>query len=43
VQTRDYVVKVTKFYRRYRTIADVVEASLAGADPIVRPIIVNAP
>lgn len=28
-QTRDYVVKVTKFYRRYRTISDVVEASLA--------------
>ncbi len=29
-QTRDYVVKVSKFYRRYRTIADVVEASTAG-------------
>lgn len=29
-QTRDYVVKVTKFYRRYRTIADVVDASIAG-------------
>lgn len=28
-QTRDYVVKVTKFYRRYRTISDVVDASLA--------------
>jgi soluble lytic murein transglycosylase-like protein len=28
-QTRDYVVAVTKFYRRYRTIPDVVEASLA--------------
>jgi soluble lytic murein transglycosylase-like protein len=27
-QTRDYVVKVTKYYRRYRTIPDVVEASL---------------
>jgi len=26
-QTRDYVVKVTKFYRRYRTIADPLEAS----------------
>lgn len=44
-QTRDYVVKVTKFYRRYRTIADVVEASLASPEPLVpvRPIIVNAP
>ncbi len=29
-QTRDYVVKVSKFYRRYRTIPDVVEASTAG-------------
>jgi soluble lytic murein transglycosylase-like protein len=29
-ETRDYVQKVTRFYRRYRTIADVVEASLAG-------------
>lgn len=28
-QTRDYVVKVTHFYRRYRTTLDVVEASLA--------------
>jgi soluble lytic murein transglycosylase-like protein len=28
-QTRDYVVKVTKFYRRYRTLADVIEASVA--------------
>jgi soluble lytic murein transglycosylase-like protein len=27
-QTRDYVVKVNKFYRRYRTIPDAVEASL---------------
>jgi soluble lytic murein transglycosylase-like protein len=42
-QTRDYVVKVTKFYRRYRTIADVVEASLASPEPVVRPIIVNVP
>ncbi|MCW5834730.1 MAG: lytic transglycosylase domain-containing protein [Labilithrix sp.] len=41
-QTRDYVVKVTKFYRRYRTIADVVEASVAPPDP-VRAIVVNAP
>ena len=40
-QTRDYVVKVNKFYRRYRTIPDFVEASLAPAlDPAtlaVRP------
>ena len=28
-ETRDYVVKVTRFYRRYRTIPDVVEASIA--------------
>jgi soluble lytic murein transglycosylase-like protein len=27
-QTRDYVVNVTRYYRRYRTILDVVEASL---------------
>ncbi|HEX7603974.1 MAG TPA: lytic transglycosylase domain-containing protein [Polyangiaceae bacterium] len=27
-QTRDYVVKVLGFYRRYRSIPDVVEASL---------------
>jgi soluble lytic murein transglycosylase-like protein len=40
-QTRDYVVKVTKFYRRYRTIQDVVDASLAPPEPA--PIIVNAP
>ena len=30
-QTRDYVVKVTRFYRRYRTIADTMEASI-GTD-----------
>jgi soluble lytic murein transglycosylase-like protein len=45
-QTRDYVVKVTKYYRRYRTIADIVEASLAPADPMAAParaIVVNAP
>ena len=29
-QTRDYVVKVTRYYRRYRTVPDIVEASLAG-------------
>ncbi len=28
-ETRDYVVKVTRFYRRYRTMPDVVEASIA--------------
>ena len=28
-QTRGYVVKVTQYYHRYRTIADVVEASQA--------------
>jgi hypothetical protein len=28
-QTRDYVVHVTKFYRRYRTVLDPTEASLA--------------
>lgn len=39
-QTRDYVVKVTRYYRRYRTISDPVEASLAPAEPA--PIIVNA-
>jgi len=27
-QTRNYVVKVTNFYRRYRSIPDVVEASV---------------
>lgn len=37
-QTRDYVVKVTKFYRRYRTIPDVVDASLAPPDPIPQPM-----
>jgi soluble lytic murein transglycosylase-like protein len=43
-QTRDYVVKVTRYYRRYRTIADPVEASLAPAETaIVQPIVVNSP
>lgn len=32
-QTRDYVVKVTNFYRRYRTIADVVDASTGFSNP----------
>ncbi len=30
-ETQDYVVKVTHFYRRYRTVLDTVEASI-GAD-----------
>ncbi len=29
-QTRNYVVKVNNFYRRYRTISDVVEASVGS-------------
>jgi soluble lytic murein transglycosylase-like protein len=29
-QTRDYVVSVTKYYRRYRSMPDVVDASLSG-------------
>jgi hypothetical protein len=29
-QTQNYVVKVTQYYRRYRTIGDVVDASLAS-------------
>ena len=29
-ETRDYVVNVTRYYRRYRSQPDVVEASLAG-------------
>ncbi|CAN5688303.1 lytic transglycosylase domain-containing protein [soil metagenome] len=29
-QTRDYVVKVVGYYKRYRTIADPVDASLAA-------------
>jgi soluble lytic murein transglycosylase-like protein len=29
-QTRDYVVNVTKFYRRYRATPDPVEASVGG-------------
>ena len=40
-ETRDYVVKVTKFYRRYRSIPDVVEASIGVSHepsvPVVRP------
>jgi soluble lytic murein transglycosylase-like protein len=29
-ETRDYVVNVTKYYRRYRSIADVIDASLGS-------------
>jgi len=46
-QTRDYVVKVTHYYRRYRSIPDLVEASLwtpmPSQPPAVQPIIVNSP
>lgn len=31
-QTRDYVVRVTKYYRRYRTTTDVVTASVTPLD-----------
>ncbi len=31
-QTRGYVTKVTGYYRRYRTIADVVEASVGAVE-----------
>lgn len=41
-QTRDYVVKVTKFYRRYRTIADPLEASLAPPEPPPLTLVVPA-
>jgi len=41
-QTRDYVVKVTKYYRRYRTIPDVVEASLWAPDPAPAAIVTPA-
>jgi soluble lytic murein transglycosylase-like protein len=34
-ETRDYVVKVTSFYHRYRTLPDIVEASLPGAPSAV--------
>jgi soluble lytic murein transglycosylase-like protein len=40
-QTRDYVVKVTKFYRRYRSILDPLEASLAPPEP--QPMMFAAP
>lgn len=41
-QTRDYVVKVTHYYRRYRSAPSPVEASAASA-PSAKPIVVNAP
>ena len=31
-ETRNYVVKVTRFYRRYRTVADPAAASLLPPD-----------
>jgi soluble lytic murein transglycosylase-like protein len=40
-QTRDYVVKVTKFYRRYRSILDPLEARLAPPEP--QPMMFAAP
>ena len=45
-QTKDYVVKVTLFYRRYRTIPDAVDASLhapAVPPPLVTATIVTSP
>ena len=42
-QTKDYVVKVTKFYRRYRTIPDALDASLMPADPPVAVIVASPP
>jgi len=41
-QTRDYVVKVTKFYRRYKTIPDAVDASLAPPDPPPSAVVTTA-
>jgi len=41
-QTRDYVVKVTKFYRRYKTIPDPLEASLAPPEPPPLTLVVPA-
>jgi soluble lytic murein transglycosylase-like protein len=41
-ETRDYVVKVTHYYRRYRTIADPVEASLWSNPAPQAPYVVNA-
>ncbi len=36
-ETRGYVVKVTKYYKRYRTIPDVTEASMWVPDPPAAP------
>jgi soluble lytic murein transglycosylase-like protein len=40
-QTKDYVVKVTQFYRRYRMIPDAVDASLAA--PATATIVTSPP
>ena len=40
-QTRDYVIKVTHYYRRYRTIADPAEASLWSQPPVT--VVAGAP
>lgn len=42
-QTRDYVVKVTHYYRRYRTIPDPIEASLWTNPAPPPPIVVASP
>jgi len=33
-QTRDYVVKVTRFYRRYRAMPDAIDASIGSSEPV---------
>lgn len=38
-ETQNYVVKVTSFYHRYRTLPDVVEASLPGAPAAPAPLV----
>jgi hypothetical protein len=42
-QTKDYVVKVTLFYRRYRTIPDAVDASLLYPPPPAATIVTSPP
>lgn len=42
-QTRDYVVKVTHYYRRYRTIPDPVEASLWSNPSPPPPVVFASP
>ena len=37
LQTKDYVIKVTRFYRRYRTIPDALEASRFAEWPPPEP------